>query len=138
MNQDVLLRKMESLRRCLVRLEKKRPNSLEQLVSDYDLQDIICINLERAVQLAVDLGLHLLVLSDIKPPATMSEVFSSLAVEKIISPELAAKLKGAVGFRNIAVHEYEEINWAIVSSILNGSLDDFRVFMAAILGKISL
>lgn len=47
----------------------------------------------------------------------MGEVFSLLSREKIITEKLADHLQSAVGFRNIAVHEYEEIDWRIVHSI---------------------
>ncbi len=46
MPSDVVRNKLESLRRCLSRLEQKRPGSPEILASDYDIQDIISINHE--------------------------------------------------------------------------------------------
>ena len=53
---DVVRRKLESLRRCIVRIEEKRPVSVEILKTDYDIQDIISLNLERAIQISVDIG----------------------------------------------------------------------------------
>jgi uncharacterized protein YutE (UPF0331/DUF86 family) len=41
-------------------------------------------------------------------------------------------LKGAVGFRNIAVHNYRTIDWQIVFSIIHEHLDDFRQYAKAI------
>jgi uncharacterized protein YutE (UPF0331/DUF86 family) len=38
----------------------------------------------------------------------------------------------AVGFRNIAVHNYQEIDWEIVFNICYHKLDDCRVFAQAI------
>lgn len=133
MNNEVILKKMTSLKHCLDRLEEKRPNTWESLVENYDLQDIISINLERAVQLSVHIGLHTLSELNIQPPETMGEVFSLLSREKVIPAALAERLKSAVGFRNIAVHEYEEIDWKIVHSILTKHLGDFHQFMRNIL-----
>ncbi len=133
MRNDVILKKMSSLTRCLDRLEKKRPEKWESLIEDYDLQDIITVNLERAVQLAVDIGLQTLLEINVQPPESMGAVFSHLAREEIIPDELAEHLKSAVGFRNIAVHEYEEIDWRIVHSILVHHLSDFRGFARHIL-----
>ena len=110
MKNEVILKKMTSLKHCLDRLEEKRPERWESFLGDYDLQDIVSVNLERAVQLTVDIGLQSLLETDIQPPESMGEVFSFLNREKIISEELAQNLKSAVGFRNIAVHEYEEID----------------------------
>ena len=38
----------------------------------------------------------------------------------------------AVGFRNIAVHEYEEIDWDIVYAIATEGIADFQQFAEAI------
>lgn len=62
------------------------------------------------------------------PPGTMGQTFDSLAQEGILNKELAQNLKKAVGFRNIAVHNYERINWHIVHSIVKNHLDDFDGF----------
>lgn len=49
MDHDVIARKLDSLSRCVIRIESKRPADARELVSDIDLQDIISVNLERAV-----------------------------------------------------------------------------------------
>ena len=133
MENDVILKKMDSLRRCLTRVEEKIPDDWSIIPNDYDLQDILTINLERAVQLSVDIGLQVLVLLSMKPPDTMADVFSRLSENGIISSELSVNLRKSVGFRNIAVHEYEEINWDIVRSICTDHLRDFYRFIEAIL-----
>lgn len=130
---DVVRRKLESLRRCIGRIEQKRPEAVEILKTDYDIQDIISLNLERAIQLSVDIGSYLLAESDQTPPNTMGEIFSELAIAGFISEELAIKLRKAVGFRNISVHEYQNVDWDIVFSIINRNLDDFKDFMRAVI-----
>ncbi len=45
-----------------------------------------------------------------------------------MSNDLALSLKKAVGFRNIAVHNYESINWVIVHAIVRNHLSDFAEF----------
>jgi uncharacterized protein YutE (UPF0331/DUF86 family) len=137
MQNDILIRKLDSLRRCLKRLEEKNPEDWKGIEDDYDLQDIISINLERAVQISVDIGLQLLSRGDHKPPNTMAEVFSLLAREGIINDGLASNLRSAVGFRNISVHEYESIDWKIVSSILDNNLVDFYLFIETVLRDVS-
>ena len=62
----------------------------------------------------------------------MGEVFSTLAALGVISDELAARLRAAVGFRNIAVHNYDRVDWAVVFAISTRHLDDFREFAAAV------
>jgi hypothetical protein len=44
----------------------------------------------------------------------------------VIDRETAADLKKMVGFRNVAVHEYQQIDGDIVASIVKHHLDDFE------------
>lgn len=41
-------------------------------------------------------------------------------------------MKKAVGFRNLAVHNYDAINWAIVYALATQHLDDFKAFARAV------
>ena len=132
MDRLVLQEKLESLARCVRRVEQKRPPSVDLLMADQDLQDILVLNLSRAVQLCVDIGSHLISETDAVAPQTMGEVFGTLAMLGIISGDLAARLRGAVGFRNVAVHNYDRIDWEIVFAISARYLDDFRAFAAAV------
>jgi uncharacterized protein YutE (UPF0331/DUF86 family) len=45
---------------------------------------------------------------------------------------VADQLRKSVGFRNIAVHNYEAINWQIVHSIVDEHLEDFTSFAKAV------
>ena len=133
MEPEILLAKMESLSRCIHRVESRRPDTLEELIDNLDTQDIIVINLERAVQLCVDSGLHILSSESMSSVESMADVFLQLSRKKIIAEKLALNLISAVGFRNIAVHEYRAIDWGIVWTIINHNLQDFREFQKAVL-----
>lgn len=128
MDQVILAQKLESLRRCIQRVAEKAPSRLELLVQDPDLQDILVLNLTRAVQLSVDIGSHAISESDESAPTTMSEVFSKLLRLGVISQATCESMQKAVGFRNVAVHNYDVINWEIVFAICHKSLADFRRF----------
>jgi uncharacterized protein YutE (UPF0331/DUF86 family) len=128
MDRDVIERKLESLRHCIARVRAKRPPTAESLAADADLQDVLVLNLSRAVQVCVDIGAHLLAPSGSAPPATMGETFTRLGEVGLIDTELAARLRKAVGFRNIAVHNYEVIDWEIVWLLAGDPLGDFEAF----------
>jgi len=132
MDRDLVEIKLESLRRCVDRIADKTPSSVDQLLRDPDAQDIIALNLQRAVQLSVDVASHLIAETDAIPPSTMAENFEILQTLQIINPALAERLTKAVGFRNIAVHSYQAINWNIVHEICRHHLDDFRQFTKAV------
>jgi uncharacterized protein YutE (UPF0331/DUF86 family) len=128
MDREVVEEKLESLRRCIHRVTEKCPRDVETLKRDLDLQDIIALNLSRAVQICVDIGAHLVAGLELPPPDSMGQTFDVLSKAGIIPEELGAKLKKAVGFRNIAVHNYEEINWTIVHAIALHHVGDFSEF----------
>ena len=128
MDREVIEQKLESLRRCLQRIETKCPADAQILAADLDLQDIVSLNLSRAVQLCVDIGAHLISGMDVATPDTMGQTFDILAQGGVIPTALALNLKKAVGFRNIAVHNYDAINWHIVHSIAKNHLADFLAF----------
>ena len=128
MDREVVEQKLESLRRCLQRVETKCPTDADALAADFDLQDIVSLNLSRAVQLCVDIGAHLIAGMNVAPPDTMGQTFDLLAQAGLLTTALALNLKKAVGFRNIAVHNYDAINWHIVHSIVKNHLADFSAF----------
>ena len=132
MVHDLIASKIESLQRCLDRIVSKRPVSLADLENDLDAQDIVVLNLERAIQLTVDMAMVVLSEENAPVPATMAEAFGELARRKIISDDLSLRLRKSTGFRNIAVHAYHKIDWAIVWSIINDHLDEFRRFSQAV------
>ena len=135
MDRAVTLRKLEGLRHCLQRLRERRPATAAMLALDEDLQDVLVLNLSRAVQLCVDVAAHVLAASRQPVPATMGETFVRLASMGAISDELAVRLRRAVGFRNIAVHNYEAIDWEIVFALTGESLADFDQFAADVASR---
>ena len=130
---DVIVRKLDTVGRCLNRVRENTPPSQEVLLEDYTRQDVIVLNLERAVQACVDVGLHIFSGRNEPVPDSMGDVFLRLARLGIIDETTAQALKGAVGFRNVAVHAYQEIDYAIVYSICTKHLDDFRAFARQIM-----
>lgn len=124
----ILEPKLDSLARCLERIESKKPFTQEDLEKNPDLQDIISVNLERAVQQAVDIAA--LVLADQNQPAplTMAEGFDQLKNLGILSESTATRMKKAVGFRNLLVHEYEKVDWSIAHKIAYSHLGDFKAY----------
>jgi hypothetical protein len=66
MDQVIIAEKLESLRRCVQRIEDKTPKDVGSLIRDIDLQDILVVNLIRAVQISVDIGSHIIIHPAIK------------------------------------------------------------------------
>ena len=128
MDRYVIEEKLESLRRCVRRIEEKRPEHVQALEEDWDVQDILTLNVTRAVQLCVDIATHIVADAETPPPDTMAASFDTLHRLKVLPAELAERLKSAVGFRNVAIHEYRSVDWKVVHAICHQHLSDFRRF----------
>ena len=129
MDEQLVAQKLEFLRRCIQRVESRLPKNLSALLEDVDAQDIISLNLTRAVQMCVDIASHWLAEhAEATSPKTMGQTFEALATSGVIDHGLAQRMRKSVGFRNVMVHNYDEVNWEIVFSICKFHLDDFKEF----------
>ncbi len=133
MDKDVVLNKLESLRRCLQRIHTKTPASVDLLIEDYDLQDIIVLNLGRAIQTSVDIGLHVISDLEVPVPETMAQTFETLKDAGCLDEYTAERMAKSVGFRNTVVHAYQAIDWDIVYSIITEDINDFRDYAQQIM-----
>lgn len=132
MDEQVVREKLESIRRCVKRIETTRVDSADALMESIDAQDILTLNLTRAVQLCADVAVHVLARGDRSPPASMGDAMMGLASASIVPEDLAKRLRAAVGFRNLAVHAYHEVDWAIVHRLTYDGVEDFRDFAGAV------
>lgn len=132
MDIDLIRAKEDSIARCVARVRSKAGLTHEQLLDDYDAQDVIVLNLERAVQQAVDIATHILAETDAPVPESMRDSFAGLRRIGALTAETADRMMKAVGFRNTAVHAYQAVDWTIVSSIVADRLSDFSDYVAEI------
>lgn len=132
MDLALIEQKIEALRHAVTRVRQRCPATAAALRGDADTQDIVSLNLTRAVQLAVDIATHVITRSGLPPPHTMGQSFERLQELGCIDADLCLRLRRAVGFRNIAVHSYESIDWDIVHALCTQRLDDFGTFAAAV------
>ena len=131
---DIILEKTENIRRCLRRIKEVTeldPSRLDNI----DIQDIFVLNLQRAIQAAIDLAVHIISDNNWPIPKTARENFDLLAGKEVLTTALAEKMKKMVGFRNIAIHDYRRIDVGILKSILTGHLIDLEEFYRVVLKK---
>ncbi|KIL43465.1 hypothetical protein KP77_31710 [Jeotgalibacillus alimentarius] len=132
MKSDVVVNKVSSIERCIRRVKEVYDQNPENL-EDYTKQDSIVLNIQRACQVSIDLALHIVQTKKLGIPKTSREAFDFLEKAACISPEISANLKAMVGFRNIAVHEYQELALDILQAIIEEHLNDFTDFTEQIL-----
>jgi uncharacterized protein YutE (UPF0331/DUF86 family) len=130
-DRDILLAKVASIRKCLDRIHQVTRGASESL-NNQDVQDIFVLNLQRAVQTTIDLAAHVIADEKLGLPANLKENFTLLESAKIIEAPLSARLQAMVGFRNIAVHNYQQLDLVILKSILEHRLGDLDEFLHAV------
>jgi len=132
MIDDVILNKTEIIKRCIGRAKEEydcNPKNLE----NYTKQDSITLNIQRACEAVIDLGMHVIAERGLGIPQTSRDTFEILQDNKIISPEMSERLKAMIGFRNIAIHNYQRLNLKIIQAIIEKDLKDLLSFTDVIL-----
>ncbi|MGD6875752.1 type VII toxin-antitoxin system HepT family RNase toxin [Bacillus infantis] len=120
------------IERCLQRVNEEYEDKPANL-QNFTKQDSIVLNLQRACEASIDLAMHIAAGEKLGLPQNSRDAFSLIEEKEIIDAPLSAKMKAMIGFRNIAVHDYQEINLVILQKILENHLDDFLEYTSAIL-----
>jgi uncharacterized protein YutE (UPF0331/DUF86 family) len=129
---DVVFAKVGNIQNCLRRIREVTGLDPERL-DTMDGQDLFVLNLQRAVQSAIELCAHIIAADGLGLPGTLKENFSLLEKAGIIPLPLTMRLIGMVGFRNIAIHDYQDLKVDVLKSILTKNLGDLEEFIRAIL-----
>ncbi|MBV1821785.1 DUF86 domain-containing protein, partial [Bacteroidales bacterium MSK.15.36] len=109
MGNDVIYNKIAIIERCINRINEVYNNNPDNL-KDYTKQDSIILNIQRACEAAIDLAMHIVSEKKLGIPQNSRDAFEVLNSNNIIDNGLMKNLKSMVGFRNIAVHNYQAVN----------------------------
>lgn len=123
---DVLLNKYAIVQRCLKRVAEEYKGHEEELAVNYTCQDSIILNIQRACQAAQDMANRVIRIRQLGIPQNSRDSFSLLAEDQLISVKLSKSLINMVGFRNIAVHEYQPLNMDILKAVIEKHLQDIE------------
>lgn len=124
---DVILNKITTIERCVNRIHEVYEGNPENL-KDFTKQDSIILNIQRACEASIDLAMHIVSERKLGVPKASREGFKLLQEAHIIDSSLAKTLMNMVGFRNIAVHDYQALKVDILEAILDKHIDDFKQF----------
>ena len=125
---DVLLNKAATIERCLIRIQEEYENHKDELETNFTRQDSIILNLQRACEASIDGAMHLVRQNKFGIPQQSRDAFIMLADNNLIDLQLSKNMQSMVGFRNIAIHNYQKLSLPILRSILESHLVDFRSF----------
>ncbi|HEY1693817.1 MAG TPA: DUF86 domain-containing protein [Polyangiaceae bacterium] len=132
--RDVVLAKAATIDRCLARVAEVRGRPGGALLP-IDVEDLVVLNITRASHAAADLAAHVVASEGYGLADTLAAAFTILEKHGIIEADLAAKLRAAAGFRNVAVHAYQAVDARIVDAIATHHVADLRAFAAKMVAR---
>lgn len=133
MVDDVVINKAASIERAVRRVREEHDGDDSNLLKNQTRQDAIILNLQRACESSIDAAMHLVRVNRLGVPQESREAFDLLEKAGRIDAALADQMKKMVGFRNVAVHDYQRLNLEIVRRIVREHLDDFLAFTRLLL-----
>jgi uncharacterized protein YutE (UPF0331/DUF86 family) len=133
MADDVLINKAAAIERAVRRVREEYAGDDGNLLANQTRQDAIVLNLQRACESSIDAAMHLVRVHRLGIPQQTREAFDLLETARLVDAALADRLRKMVGFRNVAIHDYQKLNLDIVRSIVVDHLDDFLVFARLLL-----
>ena len=133
MGDDVVLNKAATIERCVRRVREEHAGDDSNLLSNQTRQDAIILNLLRACETAIDAAMHIVRVQRLGIPQETREAFALLQQPGRLDPALAEPMKKMVGFRNVAVHDYQKLDLEIVRRMVAEHLDDFLRFTERLL-----
>ena len=133
MADDVLINKAAAIERAVHRVRDVFAGDTRNLVSDQTKQDAIILNLQRACESSIAAAMHLVRVHRLGIPQETREAFELLERAHLLDAHLADRLKKMVGFRNVAIHDYQKLSLDIVQRIITDNLDDFISFATLLL-----
>ena len=87
------------------------------------------------MQLVIDIASYVISSQQLGVPQSLKDLFQILEKNQTINKEVSLKMQKMVGFRNIAVHDYQAIDPKILKSIITNHLQDLEEFYDVVLRK---
>lgn len=133
---EVVRRRLQRLAEYLQILRRLQRYELDAFLADPERYGSAERFLQLAIEATLDLGSHMVADDDLGPIEQSRDIPLRLREHGRIGEELAARWIRMIGFRNILVHDYMEVDRTLVHAVLSKDLGDFdelaRVFAACL------
>jgi uncharacterized protein YutE (UPF0331/DUF86 family) len=133
MEIDVVLQKSASIERAVARAREEFARNPATFASDQTRYDAAILNIQRGCETAIDLAQATVRAKHLGVATSARDVFRLLQAANIIEETLSQALQRMVGFRNIAIHEYQRLDPEIVIAIIEKELDQLLEFSRVML-----
>jgi len=127
---ELLAKKLAFIETCVAELRRlARP---EMIDTDIREERFVEHTLQVAIQAAQDVASHIVSDERLGEPRTNRELFDLLVRAGWLTESEAAPLGNMIGFRNLLVHGYGDIDLSVVQDVLENHLDDLLHFAAIV------
>lgn len=128
-NINKIRNKIRVITTCLDKLEKLKPYSEEEFLSDFRLTDSARHNLQIAIEAMLDICNHLIARHSLEIPQSNAETFAVLCRHGVLNPEMQNTYTAMARFRNRIVHMYDDIDNREIYLIVQQHLKDYHHFI---------
>lgn len=132
---DALLQKATTIRRCIARAREEHAAATD-FGTDFTRQDAALMNVQRGCEAAIDMANLVVTHQGWGLPESAREAFGLLAEHGWIAVAQAEALQNMVGFRNIAVHAYTELDLDVVERVIQTEIDVLAQFAATLTTRV--
>ena len=127
---DLVEKKLAFIETCV--RELRQLSQPERIAHDIREERFVAYTLQIAIQATLDIASHIVSDGRLGEPQTNRELFDLLQQHHWLSPQLTDIMRQMVGFRNIVVHGYQNVDLQIMRHIVEHRLDDLLAFTTAI------
>jgi uncharacterized protein YutE (UPF0331/DUF86 family) len=134
-DQEVLQHKINIVENNLTKMETLAALPEKEFLDKFFYVESAKHLLQVSVEALLDIANHIIARERYRSPHTYAESFLILVEQKIIPKDMENAFIQMARFRNRVVHLYHEVDDKEVYQILRDNLNDFRVFIGAIIKK---
>jgi len=128
---DTIRERLTLVRTSLAVLRTSAQLPRERFLAERTEQWAAAYGLQTTVQALLDAGAHVLSGRFKEAPKEYGDIVPRLVAHGVLDDALGQRLVGIAGFRNVLVHEYAAVDFALLHEKL-GRLDDLEAFAAAL------
>jgi len=129
----LILRKLADLQRHREELREFEAITVEAYRADWKIERIVERTLQMMIEICCDVANHIIAEEGLRIGQSVADSFRSLGEGGVLPAQLIPAMVSMGRFRNIVVHQYADVDDAIVVGILHEHLGDFAAFSEAIL-----
>lgn len=130
-DREVIESRLRMLEEAVSVLTPLKSTELDAVRASIEKRYVLEHAVQRALQAVLDIGSHILAEEGVAVD-DYRQIIERLGERKVLPPEFARRIVGMASLRNLLVHQYGEIDHALLLAIVRDRLADFEEFAAAI------